>query len=557
MSSGRWTQKGIRKSIERVLEYMKDYGYYEPFLERFPLRVDEEMAESQRKEILDHKTVAMASDDTVYFLSEGMVNVLERALDTVENPYSYKTDEESNITTILCHEYSHILCQHHEIGLRIYDSYQGKVPSEVWWAHTYACEVEANRGMLIDQTSLVFQNGINDYTYPEVAKLPFYENLFEYFLKMNKTQKQAIKKLLQNALEQLAADAEASGNADAAKAMRAVAHGKSIKGGGKGKGHDKNGKKGLGQEPGQEDKEAEGGSAKESQDDGPSDGRDGDADGTDDGDWDELSDEMIDQAINSTREVIKEMETGSCGERGYGLENSSTPYKASLKPHERLEREYIKWDEKRVKKELGKLKGLIRGEISKNRESTYARPSRRPITSGSNLIRKGVRYEKSYQPKVLIALDSSGSMCSTTMTEVACAIENIFKDLGKPKYGSYICKHDDRVSDILPMKDWKVVVESYCPDGGNDFSDVVKAANKLGVDVVLNVGDGQDCCNRSSSGLTRECKAFVGANRKWYDVLVTSKGDNYYYQREAHYDEQNGFKREGIYLGNKISKYLR
>ena len=148
-------------------------------------------------------------------------------------------------------------------------------------------------------------------------------------------------------------------------------------------------------------------------------------------------------------------------------------------------------------------------------------------------------------------------MCSTTMKEVACAIENIFKDLGKPKQGSYICKHESNVSDVKPMRQWKEVVESYYPSGGNCFLHVLEKANELGVDVVLNIGDGQDTIYRDYyDNAEVAVNKFKNAGRKWFDVLVTSKNENKYYKEEAYYDEKKGLHREGIYLGDKISKYL-
>ena len=86
---------------------------------------------------------------------------------------------------------------------------------------------------------------------------------------------------------------------------------------------------------------------------------------------------------------------------------------------------------------------------------------------------------------------------------------------------------------------------------------VLEKANELGVDVVLNIGDGQDTVYREYGGDgSAEINKFKNAGRQWFDVLVTSKNENKYYKEEAFYDEQKGFHREGIYLGDKITKYL-
>lgn len=170
-----------------------------------------------------------------------------------------------------------------------------------------------------------------------------------------------------------------------------------------------------------------------------------------------LSEEDIAKAIEKMKKAQEQVyeEDQEAGDAyGIGLEGAVTGYDPERTPQQQLETVYRKWQKVNIKKELKKLKGLIRGEISKNKEKTYARPSRR-ATSSTGLIKKGVKYEKSYSPKVLIALDSSGSMNGTTMKQVACAIENIFKDLGKPKEGSYICVHESYVSNIEPMRKWK------------------------------------------------------------------------------------------------------
>ena len=133
---------------------------------------------------------------------------------------------------------------------------------------------------------------------------------------------------------------------------------------------------------------------------------------------------------------------------------------------------------------------------------------------------KGHKRASRSLPKILLAMDSSGSMCSATMKQIASAIADIFDTCGRPTEGCYICKHTHKVSEVKPLKQWKTVAESFYASGGNDFSAVMEKALELGVDVVLNVGDGQDYCIRDYD----TTKKAVAKGLKWYDCNVTHGG---------------------------------
>lgn len=541
-----FTKDKCKTAIEYALWHMETHSYYKPLIERFPLRVDEEIPKVPMEHIKQMNTFACTDHNNIYFSTEDFLYSFNKYVDEFQKKGGGYNgcNIAKNIMTVLAHEYTHILSLHSKIREGLASKYKGakNIPPQVLFAHMYAAEIEANRGDLVEYSDVIQTNAVNEQHYPDTYSIPFYRQLFEYFLRLEQNEQQNI---AQNLVEQLLEEAQKAkqeGNAEMAKAMKQAANEiKKMMGGG---------------EQGNE------GEGEDGEDQNGSDIGNGTGNDKNNGtvNWPELTEEKIIEAINSASETQQALGQGA--ENGIGLESTECKYECELTPKERLNNEYARWEEKEIKKELKKMKGLIRGTISKNRESTYARPTRRPITSNSTLIKKGVRYEKSYSPKVLIAMDSSGSMCSTTMKEVACAIENIFKDLGKPKVGSYICKHESTVSDVKPMREWKTVVESYSPSGGNCFLHVVEEANKLGVDVVLNIGDGQDVVNRSnyytqSSKMEPACASFNSNNRKWFDVLVTAKNENEYYLREKEEDEKSGFHREPIFLGNKISKYLK
>lgn len=537
-----FTQEQVLKAIPFAKKKLEEESYYAPLIERFPVLVDGQVPKMAQKEILDHETCMCTDSNNVYVLSAETTKHLNVFHDALKDKV---LDENivTNVASLLAHEYSHILCQHMRVG-----NAMGKVTQAEATCFQLACEIEANRGHMVkydasnyhENTTMIYEAGVTEESFPETKKDKYLPQIYATLLKMYNDQKQR----LEQALEQLL-------NKDMEGAMS-----------GNGKGS-KNGKKNKNKIQG---KSQTGTDSSEMADDGTDNSSvnrqqngDGDKDKDEsESEWEELTQEKIEESIKKAEQVVKTVQEYNPGdETGIGLETPYVEYQPELTPQENLERNYERWQEKQVKKELAKMKNLIRGNISKNKEKTYARPTRRPITGSGGLIRKGVRYEKSYSPKVLIAMDSSGSMCSTTMKEVACAIENIFKDLGKPKQGSYICKHESNVSDVKPMRQWKEVVESYYPSGGNCFLHVLEKANELGVDVVLNIGDGQDTIYRDYyDNAEVAVNKFKNAGRKWFDVLVTSKNENKYYKEEAYYDEKKGLHREGIYLGDKISKYL-
>lgn len=526
-----FTQNDVKNALKHAVKFLYEYSYYAPLIDRYPIKVDDDIPKMRRDGIKEHETCACTDDNFVYVMTDYMTNILNEICGDADNRKSgIDCTLVSNMAAILAHEYTHILCRHVQIGRNL-----GKVTQAEATCFELACEIEANRGDKIETSNMTYYNPTNavykasvtDKKIPETAKDKYLPQIYETLLNMYNQQQQMLEQLvasIKNA--DLDLDGDKKGN--------------------------KNGKENTYQVQGEPQN-----NDSKSNDNGNSPDNNSVNRQQNKTVWRELTEEMIKDSIEKAEKVIdKTRSQGTGSEAGYGLESYNIQYKPELTAQENLRKEYDRWNEKHIKKEFAKMKGVVRGTISKNREKTYARPTRRPITGSGTLIRKGVKYEPSYSPKVLLAMDSSGSMCSTTMKEVACAIENIFKDLGKPKTGSYICKHESNVSDVKPMRNWKDVVESYYPSGGNCFAHVVEKANELGVDVVLNIGDGQDCVTRNGSA-SSAIRKFKNDGRKWIDVLVTSKNENRYYLQEACYDEKEGFHRDAIFLGNEISKYLK
>lgn len=184
-----------------------------------------------------------------------------------------------------------------------------------------------------------------------------------------------------------------------------------------------------------------------------------------------------------------------------------------------------RWSNNIVRKQMRRLRSVLQGEVSRSKRKTFAHPSRRPIGS-SNLIKKGIAKDLCGQPKILVAVDMSGSMSSVRSQAVLDAVGNTFEDLGRPSKGCYICIFDDEVRKVVPFRHYKNILGGYHPRWGTRYSAVIDLANELDVDVVIEIGDGFDFLSRGQKFELDRCAQFYKAGRKWYDLIVGQKKDD-------------------------------
>lgn len=524
----------------RAIDHMDKFSYYGPVLKAFPIKVkgEDKFPPLIDENLKEHDTFACTDGTYVYFKPETLKENVHRLISENEEMKKYDDNPVVNIATVLSHEYTHIICQHHRIGLELMKKYKNKVPEPIWQCHSIACEIEANRGDEVSPGSVIYQCGVTDKSYPGLERCRYYTEIFEELLNRYNDNQELMNKLMNKLGEEYA--------------------NKGNKGDGNGK--DNTSGDGDGDKDKAQNKSQAGSGSGEETGNGQSRGT-----GQDDRKTWNITKEEVEQALKNMKEITDKIEAdeGGGNQHSLGLDGG-VEYKSTATAEEMYREALARWEEKNVKNELRKLKGHMRGSLNTTRHATYARPTRRPMNS-STLIQKGVRKEKSENPKVLIAMDSSGSMSGTVMKTVATAIKNIYEDLGKPK-GSYICNHNHDIQTKDKLENWRKVVSTYRPSGGNDFSKVADLANKLKVDVVINIGDGQDIVCRDGTysysshkieSMPKIAKEFVAANRKWVDVLVVSRGSMEYYTREKEEDENAGFHREGIFLGENITKYIR
>lgn len=497
-----WTGNDIRRGVRQALYNMVTYGYYAPYLDNFPVMFEDEFSKSTKDHVEEVDTFATTEGSKIYIESNRAAKFMNECM----SDYGNTDNIAQECAAFLSHEYTHILCEHHAIGEALARRYNDKVPSGVWTCHMLACEIQANRGSEVKKNTFVYRRGVTEDSFPETKGVYTYNEIFAILLKQFNKERKKMSQLAKQIVDMMTRDV------------------KRKNGGGS---KDKNGS----------------GDGKKKQETIES----------------KLTDEEIKEALNKAKDAEQEVyeELSQYG-GGYGLEKGDDN-KLQLRPDSKLKTEHKRWDEQRIKNELKRMKGYVRGSFAKERSKSYSRPSRRNIDPSSSLLRKGIKSTNKTMPRVLVAMDSSGSMGGTPVTVVATAIGNLFKDLGRPMDGCYIVKHDTRCSDPEPLRNWERVVESFRPCGGNCFNNVVKLANELKVDVVFNIGDGCDSCIRNYDNqdkLDGACKEFVINNRTWVDTLIVNKSENSYFDSEYTFDEKRGFARDILQLGAKIEEYL-
>ena len=450
----------------------RERGMYAPLVKRCPIRVDDEVPERVKGLLRAHGTCACTDSDIVYVDTSLADDMFLKASEVsgrnskVVEPWMAR----ENYRTLLVHEYTHIIMQHVKKGTKFIRANGDKN----YPIFALACDIEANRGYGIVKDSDLYQIAVTDDYYPECKGVEGLMNIYRV-LKKNYGDE-----ILDNYNK--AKDEPEGGDAD----------------------EDEDGAE-TESPDGTAEAEGEGGDGKSKQR--------GEALKRAVPSMEQMRDEIEQQASMMTEDELDEdieqfdeehaeVVAGSGDEEG---EENGSPYAV-------LKAQYNKYLEQEAEKVIEKLRGLVRGSQIKTRVGTYSRQSRREGADG--LIRKGVKNKKALAPRILVAMDSSGSMYSTNVTPIATAIGTIAKTLGKTK-GSYICEHESHVKNVKPLSKWEEVVKLYYPDGDNDFDEVLEKAIELNVEVVLNVGDGY--ANLWDMATMKRAK---DKGIKWLDVQV-------------------------------------
>lgn len=452
-----------------------------------PLISDDKVPPRVRMAMSDAETCSCTNGKNVFFSSELFVEMIRDMADKMSTRHavtgmgkaydktSYScVDLYQDIQNILFHEYTHIICRHSNRLVRFVSSSNNDKHIETY---RMAQEIEANRGHGIRKGSLSYDIAVTEEAFPETKGVVGLNNIYEVLLRT-----------YGNGIESVASGKSSSKGSSGKKlseeqkeAIRRTVNGND--------GKENNQQSGsTGTKNGEEEGEKDAGGSPENKYEEPE-NHDGEED-----------------------------EGKSASYSGEGTTVNLPPIHDidELDVNDIISRERQRIMKKFFDGQKLKLKGMLSGaDVAVGREQTYSRPSRKDHSGNGNLILKGVKRGKVKSPKVLIAMDSSGSMDGTTSTEVLTSIDALLKVIGKSSKGSWVCMHDSEVSKPLPLHRYKEVVSKFAAKGGNNFNEVLKVANKLGVDLVLNVGDGYD--------IITDWGEIDKANKRglrWVDVII-------------------------------------
>ena len=464
-------------------------GLYAPIAKQCPIRVDDEVPPYVKGLLVKNSTCACTDSDVVYVDTSLAGEMFTKASEVAGRASKWVGTQQmqDNYRTLLAHEYTHIIMRHVDKGIKFVRANGDKN----YPIFALACDIEANRGWGIVKDSDLYKIAVSEDFYPECKDVNGLMNIYRT-LKKNYGDEILDK---YNKMKENIENEEDEG----------------------------------------EEKEDEDGEAQEQSGGSASAGSDG-GKGEDDGgasDEEAKREEALQRAVPSMEQMREEIEqkasTMSEEELDEDVEqfNEGNPeaigtLKGELEegspaptPTDVLMSQYDVYLKRNMDKAMERLKGLVKGSQVKTRVGTYSRQSRREGADG--LIRKGIKNKKALAPRILVAMDSSGSMSSTTIKPVATAIGTIAKSLGKTK-GSYICDHDAHVRNVQPLSKWEEVVRCYYPGGDNNFDEVLEKAIDLNVEVVLNVGDGYE--RLWDMELMKRAKQ---KGIKWFDVQVAGE----------------------------------
>ena len=507
-----WCKDRIRGVIDLYFKSIDSpYNY---LIREYPILVDDELPPAYVMALTNAESPAMFTGDYVAVSTKLVAKtVIEGALIRAEKVAmvgisgSGLTDE---ILSIIAHEYTHALYNHSVLRQRFHKKTKGKDDK----TFMLACEIQANRGVYVNKTSLVYELGVTEEKFikdvPDIATAKTLDNIYI-----------ALKNVYKDKID----NNNKEGNKDENQS-------------------NKQGQQQSGNQS-EENKQNQGDRQKQQSKSGSQ------------SEESETGKELNSEQQKALDRLFKQEEkkgTSSGFLHDYSEDEVDDDSEKDAKTL--LNKYNQRVETAKIKKSLLKLRAVLKGDLSKGKVPTYSRPSRR--ASDNNLFKKGKKNDARFNPSILLALDSSGSMSSTTIKQVTEATVDIIKALGRDISNCYICLHDGKVYNLQKLKDYEEVLKTYRPSGGNNFLRVYQKAVELNCDVVLNVGDGLDSiedwayCFRKD-GNEKTCKGLLKTNKKltWYDCLVYKLDDDAakWYYRENYKDEKlGGVKRKTLDL---------
>lgn len=490
---GTFTKEQFDTDLEYSIEFMKKYSPFRYLVRNFPIRVDEGVAPYHLNLMKKNNIAAMCTGDYIAVNSDQLYQDIKdaRAKDTKKAYFSAA----DNCKTVLAHEYNHLLLEHQ----RELDKYLSTKPDHIHeMTYRMAQDVIANRGMGVDPC-VMRDSFVTDLSLGEIGVKDL-------------TSVYTVEEVQQKILELFASPSGGSGSGDTKESDNKEDNKDGDEESDKKKAEQEERKKQLMAKTEEESKAPN------------------------------MAPQKSVADMLGLDDDSEDLGASDHGAGGLGSDDKRTP-------REVLSQYNDKYKQKQIAKNLSRLRGIIQGDLGKAKTKTYSRPPRRTVEG--DLLKKGDKRDRRSTPSILVALDSSGSMNSVKVNEVAVAIDSIVKQLGRNTSNCYICLHDGNTHHENKLKDWRETTSCYHANGGNNFGNVYELAKQKNCKVVLNVGDGLDrvTVNRGKAPVKKDYNDGI----IWYDVIVSemeSSSDSYY--GLCRVDAERGLKRKQIDLCNGL-----
>lgn len=514
----RWCKDNIHDIIN--LYFKNSNSPYSYLIREYPILVDDEMPTAYSITLLKADSPAMFTGDYVaistYLVAK---TIMEGILAKVRKRGVRVIVASNNLTkeilTIIAHEYTHALYNHEVLRQRFHKRTGGKDDK----TYMFACEIQANRGVYVNRDAFVYELGVNEEKFiddvPDIATAKTLDNIYI-----------AIKNVYKDKIENNNNNNQEDKKDDNNQSNK---QGQQQQSGSQGEENKQN-------QGNKQQQQSKSGSQSEESETGK-----------------ELNSEQK-EALDRLFKQEEKKDTSASFLHDYDEEEVEEDNEKDART---LLKEYNQRVETaKIKKSLLKLRAVLKGDLSKGKVPTYSRPSRR--ASDNDLFKKGKKNDARFNPSILLALDSSGSMSSTTIKQVTEATVDIVKALGRDISNCYICLHRSKVFNLEKLKDYKKAINGYNPNGGNNFLNVYQKAVELNCDVVLNVGDGLDSIEDwaycfTKDGNEKTGKGLLKTNKKltWYDCLVyklTEDSMEWYFKSIDIDEKLGGVKRKTLDL---------
>ena len=189
------TEEALAEAVEKVDKWCKDRirwvidvyfksidSPYNYLIREYPILVDDELPPAYVTALINAESPAMFTGDYVAVSTKLVAKtVIEGALIRAEKVAMVGISSGGlvdEILTIIAHEYTHALYNHGVLRQRFHKKTKGKDDK----TFMLACEIQANRGVYVNKTSLVYELGVTEEKFikdvPDIATAKTLDNIY-------------------------------------------------------------------------------------------------------------------------------------------------------------------------------------------------------------------------------------------------------------------------------------------------------------------------------------------------------------------------------------------